>query len=129
MCVCTYGSGVLFLLVKSGAALLLAVAVLLQRVEDLIGQLQIHPQPVTHVNLWSELQRQDRVVTMETAALLIHHRSNFLSRFKPVGSERAEADMLVCFKCLAASVWRDAVLRCPYEPCSCGHRSPRHVWL
>lgn len=83
----------LLLLVQSGAALLLVVAVLLQRVEDLIGQLQIHPQPVTHVNLWSKLHRQDRVVTMETAALLIHRRSNFLSRFKMVGSERAEADM------------------------------------
>lgn len=81
MCVCAYGSRVLLLLVQSGGALLLAVAVLLQRVEDLIGQLQIHPQPVTHEDLWSELQRQDRVGTMETAALLIHHTSNFLSQF------------------------------------------------
>ena len=54
----TYSGGVLLLLVQSGAASLLAVAVLLQRVEHLIGQLQVHPQPVTDMDLWSKLEEE-----------------------------------------------------------------------
>lgn len=80
---CAYGGGVLLLLVHPGAALLLVVAVLLQRVEHLIGQLQVHPQPVAHVHLRGKLWRQDMTVTTATAGgtapLLIHRRSNFLS--------------------------------------------------
>lgn len=56
MCACTYGGGVLLLFVQSGAAPLLAVAMLLQRVKHLIGQLQVHPQPIAHVDLWSKLE-------------------------------------------------------------------------
>lgn len=58
----TYGGGVLLLLVQPGATPLLAVAVLLQRVEHLIGQLQVHPQTVTDVDLWSELWGGGRTV-------------------------------------------------------------------
>lgn len=58
--VCTYGGGVLLLLVQLCAASLLAVAVLLQRVKHLIGQLQVHPQTVTDMNLWSELQQEEK---------------------------------------------------------------------
>ena len=65
MCVlcpmCTHSGGVLLLLVQSGAASLLAVAVLLQGVEHLVGQLQVHAQPVAHVDLWSKLQHEERV--------------------------------------------------------------------
>lgn len=50
----------LLLLVQLGAASLLAVAVLLQRVKHLIGQLQVHPQPVADMNLWSELRQEKR---------------------------------------------------------------------
>lgn len=55
----TYSGGVLLLLVQSGAASLLAVAVLLQRVEHLIGQLQVHPRPVADMDLWSKLQEEE----------------------------------------------------------------------
>lgn len=57
-CFQTYGGGVLLLLVQSGAASLLAVTVLLQRVIHLIGQLQVHPQPVAHMDLWSKLEEE-----------------------------------------------------------------------
>lgn len=53
---CTYGGGVLLLLVQSGTASPLAVAVLLQRVKHLIGQLQVHPQAIAHEDLRSELE-------------------------------------------------------------------------
>lgn len=49
----------LLLLVQSGAAPLLAVAVLLQRIKHLIGQLQVHPQPVAHMDLWSKLEEKE----------------------------------------------------------------------
>lgn len=49
----------LLLLVQPGAAFLLAVAVLLQGVEHLIGQLQVHPQPVADVDLRSKLQEEE----------------------------------------------------------------------
>lgn len=39
----THSSGVLLFLMQPGTASLLTVAVLLQRVEHLVGQLQIHP--------------------------------------------------------------------------------------
>lgn len=101
--VCTYGGGVLLLLVQSGAAPLLAVAVLLQGVKHLIGQLQVHPQPVAHVDLWSKLQRQDRAVTMATAGAtappLIQRGSGVL-----LACESAEAAMQIRVKLLAASV-------------------------
>lgn len=42
---------------QPGAAPLLAVAVLLQRVEDLVGELQVHLDTITHVDLWSKLER------------------------------------------------------------------------
>lgn len=58
--VCTYGGGVLLLLVQFGAASLLAVAVLLQRVKHLIGQLQVHPQTIADMNLWSKLQQDEK---------------------------------------------------------------------
>lgn len=51
----TYGRGVLLLVVQPGAAPLLAVAVLLQGVEHLVGQFQVHPQTVAHVHLRSKL--------------------------------------------------------------------------
>lgn len=61
MCVCVreppYRRGVLLLLVQPGAAPLLTVAVLLQRVEDLVGELQVHQDTITHLHLWSKLER------------------------------------------------------------------------
>lgn len=59
VCVSTYRGGVLLLFVQLGAAFLLAVAVLLQRVEHLVGQLQVHPQAVAHMDLRSELQEEE----------------------------------------------------------------------
>lgn len=65
VCACvravTYSGGVLLLLVQPGAAFLLAVAVLLQRVKHLIGQLQVHPQPIADMDLWSELEEEERM--------------------------------------------------------------------
>lgn len=56
----------LLLLVQSGAASLLAVAVLLQRVKHLIGQLEVHPQTIAHVHLWSELQEERPTTSLST---------------------------------------------------------------
>lgn len=50
----------LLLLVQFGAASLLTVAVLLQRVEHLIGQLEVHPQTIADMNLWSKLQQEEK---------------------------------------------------------------------
>lgn len=67
LCVCilylhTYSGGVLLLLVQPGAASLLAVAVLLQRVKHLIGQLQVHPQTISHMDLWSKLKKEEKTM-------------------------------------------------------------------
>lgn len=59
----------LLLLVQLGAASLLAVAVLLQRVKHLIGQLQVHPQPVADMNLWSELRQEKRAARYTVNAM------------------------------------------------------------
>lgn len=64
----TYSGGVLLLLVQAGAASLLAVAVLLQRVEHLIGQLQVHPQPITDMDLWSKLEEERNRYVLEAQA-------------------------------------------------------------
>lgn len=64
----TYSGGVLLLLVQAGAASLLAVAVLLQRVEHLIGQLQVHPQPITNMDLWSKLEEERNRYVLGTQA-------------------------------------------------------------
>lgn len=108
MWACTYRGGVLLLLVQPGAAPLLTVAVLLQRVENLIGQLQVHPQPVAHMDLWSKLQGKYTSVTMATAAVVVKGRGQCFAE-----------PFCVC---------EDAALRCPSAPCSCGHMSPRRVW-
>lgn len=49
----------LFLLVQPGAAPLLTVAVLLQRVEDLVGELQVHLHTITHQESWSKLEGEE----------------------------------------------------------------------
>lgn len=60
----------LLLLVQPGAASLLAVAVPLQGVKHLIGQLQVHPQAVTDVDLRGKLDEGEQHA-MKTAVRLI----------------------------------------------------------
>ena len=51
--------GVLLLVVQSGAPPLLTVAVLLQGVEHLVGQFQVHAQPVAYQHLRSKLKKKN----------------------------------------------------------------------
>lgn len=90
MWACTYRGGVLLLLVQPGAAPLLTVAVLLQRVENLIRQLQIHPQPVANMDLWCKLQGKYRSVTTGDSCSVVKGRGQGFA--KPVWA--------VCVKCV-----------------------------
>lgn len=45
---------------QSGTATLLGVAVLLQGVVHLVRELQVHAKPISHIDLWGKLGRQDR---------------------------------------------------------------------